>query len=214
MQKIVIVLIALVLAVPLGALGINQLTGPQTAQQEQPERRRVDPDEQPQPTATTKPEAPAVLTEQTEDGANATLDYLLTSYPYMMATGDTSVWEPYVDPNCAVCQAFLSNARELDAAGGWMVGGEFTLHGTTFLGEGDPPTAGLATAPFSQASTLVVDDPNYEAIPVDALDGEITAAMSWDGDSWVVADMQLAGPGGAPIDGGPSDGGASDAGGE
>lgn len=212
MQKVVIALVALALAVPIGALGVSQLTGPQDPQQAQDQRQRVDPDTQPQPTATTKPEAPAVMSEQTQEGATATLDYLLTAYPYMMATGDTSVWEPYIAPSCAVCQAFVSNAKELESSGGWIVGGEFELSGTTFLGEGDPPTAGLATAPFSQESSIVVEDPQYQAVPVDALEGEITGAMSWDGDSWVVADMQLAGPGGAPIGGGapggvPSDGG-------
>lgn len=218
-QKFGIILIALALAVPVGALGVSQLMGPDSAEMAAVEDNRptVNPADQPQPTATTAPDVPAVMTEQTAEGASATLDYLLASYPYMMATGDTSVWQPYVSPTCTVCTAFITNAQDLQAMGGWFVGGEFTLHGTTFYGQGEPPTAGTAVAPFSQGAAFLIDDPERQAGEIDALDGEINAILTWNGGGWIVEDMQLAGVGGTILDdnGNPIDdgiGGSSDGG--
>src|SRR5699024_4487966 len=56
-------------------------------------------------------------------GAQATLTYLLDSYDYMMSSGDTSVWEDSVDPECQVCGRFLDNAQVLDEQGGYLAGG-------------------------------------------------------------------------------------------
>ena len=116
-QRLIVVALALVLLVPVGALGISQLLNP-GGQEEQasenaadpgnPENRpTADPAEQPPRPDLPRPEEPAELTEQSEAGAEATLTYLLGSYDYMMSSGDISVWEDKVDPNCQVCATFL-----------------------------------------------------------------------------------------------------------
>lgn len=203
-QKFLIILVALLLVVPAGILGINQLTGgtqPSEQQAEDP-RPRVDPDDQPQPTHTDKPAELAGMHEQTPEGAQATLEYMLMSYPYMMGTGDTSVWEPYSAESCMVCQAFLTNARDLKSMGGWMVGGEFSFGTSSFQGDGEPPATGMVSLQFSQEASQVIDDPERQATPVDPLEGQINAIMTWnaEAEAWVVEDMQLAGPEGQPLD--------------
>src|SRR5699024_6787439 len=127
-QRLIIIVIALVLVIPIGALGLNQLMGPRTEEpdpsaEEQPEDNRptVDPAVQPQRPEISRPEEPAALTEQSAEGAQATLTYMLESYTYMMTTGDTSVWSESVDPDCQVCVSFLDNAEVLNEQGGYLV---------------------------------------------------------------------------------------------
>ena len=92
-QRLIVVALALVLLVPVGALGISQLLNPD-GQEEQasesagdpgnPENRpTADPAEQPPRPDLPRPEEPAELTEQSEAGAEATLTYLLGSYVIM-----------------------------------------------------------------------------------------------------------------------------------
>src|SRR5690625_5653781 len=78
--------------------------GPEASAEGQPEDNRptVDPAVQPQRPEISRPEEPAALTEQSAEGAQATLTYMLESYTYMMTTGDTSVWSESVDPDCQV----------------------------------------------------------------------------------------------------------------
>lgn len=213
-QRIIIIVIALVLVIPIGALGLSELMGPgpdeqnsdeqapsaeqqQQQQQEQEDNRpTVDPEQQPPRPEVERPAEPAALTEQTEEGAQATLTYLLESYTYMMTTGDTSLWSQSVDPDCQVCVSFLDNAELLREQGGYLVDGEFTVEGTTFEGEGDPPASGSVTADFMQAASILVDDPTRAAYELEQVSGQLQASVTWDGERWRVTDMSLTREGG------------------
>ena len=197
-QRLIIIVIALVLVIPIGALGLNQLMGPRTEEpdpsaEEQPEDNRptVDPAVQPQRPEISRPEEPAALTEQSAEGAQATLTYMLESYTYMMTTGDTSVWSESVDPDCQVCVSFLDNAEVLNEQGGYLVDGEFEVEETSFEGEGEPPATGTVDADFTQAASMLVDDPTLLPHELDAVSGQLQAPMTWDGERWRVTDMNL-----------------------
>lgn len=215
-QRIVIVVLALLLVIPAGILGIGQLTGGSgdptagtaTATTEDP-RPTMDPADQTPRPEVAKPEAPAVMKEQTAEGAQATLTYLLDSYTYMMTTGDTSLWEASIDQDCSVCTSFLDNATTLHEQDGYLVGGEFTVHGTTFEGTGEPPASGTVVADFEEAESTLVDDPSRVPYSLESVSGQLSAKLVWDGSSWRVADMSLT----SDEDSAASDaGGASDAG--
>lgn len=220
-QRIIIAVLALVLVIPLGAIGISSLMNPgddpsAAEQQQNPADTRptMDPADQPPRPEIAQPEPPAAMREQTSEGAQATVRYLLESYTYMMTTGDTSVWEESTDPNCSVCMSFLGNARVLHEQGGYLVDGEFTVETTSFqpagasgegqdAGAGEAPASGVATADFTQEASILVDDPTREATPLESVTGQIQAQMVWDGERWRVGDMSLAPAGGdAPSDGG------------
>lgn len=212
-QRLIIAVLALILVVSVGAVGISSLTGNNPGDDQRSDeptaanpddRPTADPADQPQKPEVPRPEEPAGLTEQTSDGAQATLTYLLESYTYMMTTGDTSVWEDSVDPNCQVCTTFLSNAQILNEQGGYLVDGEFDVRSTGFSGTGEPPATGQVVADFSQEASVIVDDPNLQASPVDAVTGQLIAQVAWDGSRWRVTDMSIAPP---------ASSGASDAGG-
>lgn len=195
------------LVVPLGAIGISSVMNPggDEEQQTQPaadDRPTVDPAQQPPRPEVPLPAEPAGLTEQTAEGAQATLAYLLESYTYMMTTGDVSVWESSVDPKCEVCTTFLGNATLLSQQEGYLVDGEFEVQSTAFEGTGEPPATGEVTADFTQAASIIVDDPRYEATPIDAVSGQIVAQVAWDGSRWRVTDMSLSTAEGAPSDAG------------
>jgi hypothetical protein len=164
----------------------------------------VDPDSQPTASPTEKPEVPAVAAEQSEEGAEATASYLLDSYAYMMATGDSSVWEERIDQNCQICVSFLANASQIHSQGGYQVGGEFTVQDVQFEGAGDPPSSGTATLQVTQAPAQIVDDPEREAVDVPAFDGTMQLQLNWNGSQWVIGDMALvdAAEGGASDEGG------------
>jgi len=213
-QRVIIIVLALVLLVPLGAMGIGQLLGPGAEDQavENPDDRpTADPAEQPPRPELPRPEEPSDMTEQSAAGAEATLTYLLESYDYMMSSGDVSVWEGSVDSNCQVCVRFLENAQVLSEQGGYLVDGAFEVHSTTFEGTGEPPATGTVVAQFTQQESILVDNPNLQATALDAVTGQLIATVAWDGERWQVTDMSIAPPeGAAPSDGGGA--GASDAG--
>lgn len=211
-QRLIVVALALVLLVPVGALGISQLLNP-GGQEEQasenaadpgnPENRpTADPAEQPPRPDLPRPEEPTELTEQSEAGAEATLTYLLGSYDYMMSSGDISVWEDKVDPNCQVCTTFLQNAEQLAAQDGYLTGGAFEVHSTSFAGTGEPPATGTVTAQFTQEASILVDDPSLQANALDEVTGQLIATVAWDGERWRVTDMSIAPPEGAASDAG------------
>lgn len=201
MQKIVIVVAALSLVVPFGAIGLAQLFGDQqpseevTASDPADTRAAVDPSSQPQPAPTTAPTPPPELTEQSSAGAQATLRYLLDSYAYMMATGDTTAWTQAVDPTCQVCVTFIANATRLNEQGGWSVGGEFSVTATSFQGVGERPASGTATADFTQGEQLIIDDPAKEPLTQPTVTATIQARMAWDGERWRIGDMSILEPG-------------------
>lgn len=217
MQRIVIAVVALVLVVPIGAVGVAQMlggsggAGSSAASDPADTRAAVDPAAQPRPSPTTAPAAPAALTEQTSEGAQATLRYVLETYAYMMATGDTAAWSSAIDPNCQVCVQFVAEATQLHQQGGWGVGGEFTVSATSFEGTGDPPASGVATADFQEAALAVIDDPAKEPLTQGALSGQIQARLAWDGERWRIGDLAIAdaaGPGVSDGGGAASDGGS------
>lgn len=218
-QKIVILVVALALVVPFGAIGLSQLFSQNTpdrqdepsAQQSTESRPPADPDSQPDPAPTKKPKAPKGLDDHSAKGAQTAASYLMDSYAYMMATGDTSIWDGLVDQNCQVCTSFLSNAKQLHTQKGYQVGGEFTVKKTSFDGTGDPPSSGTVTMKVSQGSAQIVDDPKLQPGDVPPFDGTMQMQMNWDGKKWTIGDMSIVDTGGgAGSDGGgmPDGGGA------
>lgn len=215
-QRLIVIALALMLVVPVGVIGIGQLLGPGPEEQavENPENRpTADPAEQPPQPDLPRPEEPAGMTAQSAEGAQATLTYLLESYDYMMSSGDVSVWENSVDPNCQVCVTFLGNAEVLAAQGGYLVDGAFHVHATSFDGTGEPPATGVAVAEFTQDASILVDDPNLQATELAEVSGVLVAQMAWDGERWRVTDMSIAPPAGASDAGGAGDAGGASVGG-
>lgn len=217
-QRLIIIALAVLLVVPLGVMGLGQLRGPSSEQQtvesgqdpQNPENRpTADPAAQPPRPELPRPAEPAGLTEQSSEGAQATLTYLLESYDYMMSSGDVSVWENSIDPNCQVCVSFLSNAETLDAQGGYLVDGAFTVHSTAFEGTGEPPATGTVVADFTQEESILVDDPTLQANQLAEVTGQLIATIAWDGERWRITDMSIAPPAdqaGAPSDSGGAEG--------
>jgi len=203
MQKIVIIAVALALVVPFGAFGVNSLLGgdqdPTSWSDAQYPRPEI-----------AEPELPAPVLEQSETGARETVEHLLGSYTYMMTTGDTAAWDEVVDPNCSVCVQFMANAEQLHSQGGYLVEGEFTVESTTFDGTGEPPVTGTVSARFTQAPSLIFEEAEGEAYPLEGVSGQLDASVAWDGERWRVTDMTLQ----PDADAAASDaGGASDQGG-
>nr|WP_275436501.1 DUF6318 family protein [Helcobacillus sp. ACRRO] len=174
-QRLVILICALALVVPVGLVGFSNLNGgadPSGEQnpsapadpsgsgqggragQQDPSadpnagRKKVDPASQPKPTATKKPAAPAAMSQPTDAGALATTDYLFAAYPPMIATGDVSQWGEIIAPECKECGAFMQNSAQLHQAGGWVVGGDITLtdpKAEVKKADGDPTASHTAT---------------------------------------------------------------------
>src|SRR5699024_5183719 len=148
----------------------------------------------------------AGLTQQSAEGAQATLTYLLDSYDYMMSSGDTSGWEDAVDPERQACGRVLDSAQVLDEQGGYLGGGAFDVHSTQLAVDGEPPATGTVVAEFAQEESILVDDPQLQANQLGSVTGQLIAAVAWDGERWRVTDMSIAPPEGeAPSDGGGAD---------
>lgn len=208
-QKIVILVAALALILPFGAAGLVGALGgsdgasdPSASASADDQRARVDPASQPRPAPTAMPAPPEGMDVQSAEGAQATLVHLLDAYAPMMATGDTSVWSEHIDPACAVCVQFVATAEQLHSQGGWSVGGEFTVTGTSFEAVGDPPASGVVTVDFVQAEQVIVDDPARTPLTQSGVTARISARMAWDGSRWRVGDMTLETAPGTANDGG------------
>src|SRR5699024_5604206 len=100
-QRVIIIALALLPVVPLGVMGLGGLLGPggeeQTEQdptaqdpQDPEDRPTADPAEQPPRPDLPRPDEPAGLTQQSAEGAQATLTYLLEPYDYMTSRAGTS----------------------------------------------------------------------------------------------------------------------------
>lgn len=194
MQKIVIAVVALALLVPIGALGLSSALTADPGQDPAASSGAtaapaVDPASQPSASPTALPPAPQA--GQDAHGAQATASYLLQTYAYMMATGDTAPWEARIDPGCQVCVQFVANAKKLHSEGGYSVGGEFTIAKVGFQGAGTPPATGTATVDFSQSTQQVITDPRQAGQTVPALTGRIQMKLAWDGKAWRVGDMSV-----------------------
>lgn len=219
MQQIIIIVAAIALVIPFGAVGLAQVFGRSSGTNEdsatanptaQDTRPAVDPSSQPEPSPTTGPKLPKpAMTDPSEKGAAEVGSYLLESYAYMMATGDTDGWMQVVDSNCQVCTSFLSNATQLHEQKGYEVGGEFTVESTSFDGAGDPPTSGTLTLEVTQKDATIVDDPNKQAQDVTGFTGEMQMKLNWDGKQWKVGDMSITGADGASGTGASDEGGAA-----
>lgn len=201
-QRLIVIVLAVLLILPVGAVGLGQLLGPRSGDDEvQDTRAAVDPSDQPSRPQVQAPEEPAAMHEQTAEGAEATATYLLDSYEYMMASGDASPWAENIAPDCETCASMVNLVEMLDTQGGYLVDGGFTVDSTSFMGDAEPPTTGSVTADFTQAEGTLVDDPTKEPVSVPAGSGQVVMTLSWSDGSWTVTDFS---------DG---SGGASDAGG-
>lgn len=213
-QKLLVLILAAALVIPLGATGIASLWAGRDAQQETESaapttapRAEVDPASQPAPAPTAPPELPAGTDEQTAAGAEASLVALLDIYGYMMATGDIGYWTEHTSPDCAICSTFIDQTELLHTLGGYQAEAGIGTGETASETTDDPATSAHVEVRIVQEPGYLVDDPTLEAQPVYAATGIISAEMSWDGTKWVVDDMfmqQDAAAGeGAPATGAP-----------
>lgn len=198
MQKFVIILVAIALLVPIGALGLSAALGGDDGSDTADGASRsavatVDPASQPSASPTTAPKAPQGRDRQTAAGAEASVRSLLESYAYMMATGDTDAWERQVSPDCQVCVQFVANAKALHSQGGYGVGGEFTLDDLSFAatGDKDTPTAGTVTVTFTEAPQTIIASPTTAPQTQQEISGTMKALVSWDGERWRITDLSI-----------------------
>lgn len=195
-KRLLVLLIAAALVIPLGATGAASLWGGASEQQAQETptqepRAQVDPASQPDPAPTSPPAEPEGTDEQSAAGAEASLVALLDVYGYMMATGDTAYWSEHTSPDCRICAGFIEQTQLLHQMGGYQVDAGMGTGETASEVTGDPPTSAHVEVRIVQESGYLVDDPTLEAQPVYQATGIIAAEMSWDGGQWVVDDMYL-----------------------
>ena len=68
------------------------------------------------------------MDEDSVDGAIAAAQYFLELYPYAYNTGDLTAWRGMSHPECVFCASVVTGVGELTADGGWVEGGEITVH--------------------------------------------------------------------------------------
>jgi len=68
-----------------------------------------------------EPRLPAVATENTEEGAEATLEYFWEAAQYSRLTGETSHIEKISADDCEFCNSFVEDWRSAYEAGKWAV---------------------------------------------------------------------------------------------
>ncbi|MBV7411348.1 hypothetical protein KRX56_01145 [Dermabacteraceae bacterium TAE3-ERU27] len=192
-QKVVVLLIALALILPVGAAGIFQLFSPSAAtpaqQAENRVQERVDPASQPKPSPTTPPAAPEKLGEDSEAGAEQTARYLLASYPYMNATGDIAPWQAHTADDCQPCQALIGNTVLLHKQGGYQVDGKFNVNDAAATRKKDGTV--LVTLAYTSDPAVIVEEPTLPARREEGTTGSVDITLRWDGKAWRAIAMSL-----------------------
>ncbi|MBB5849500.1 hypothetical protein HDA33_002064 [Micrococcus endophyticus] len=75
-----------------------------------------------------KPEMPAVMKEETQEGAEAAVEYWWAALDYMDQTGDSTVFDTVSATDCQFC-AYRSNSMNgFYETGGWSTGVESEVH--------------------------------------------------------------------------------------
>lgn len=68
-----------------------------------------------------KPDMPADISEKTEDGVEAAVEYFWAADSYLVSTGDPSPFEPIVSESCAFCQEEIDYFTTIYSEGSWYV---------------------------------------------------------------------------------------------
>lgn len=191
MQRLVILLCAVALVIPLGAIGVSNFWGGDDSEPEPAPTGTVAPADQPEPSPTVSPEPPAPLDQRTGESAAATLVHLLESYGYMMATGETATWEQHSGEGCDTCHAFVQQALLLHGNGGYQVGGEIAASQAAQETTGDPAESAHVEVRIAQDGGQLVDNPTFEPQTFGPTAGIVAADLTWAGDHWVIDSLTV-----------------------
>jgi len=148
------------------------------------------PEPSPTPTAlpdvTVPPEPPAALKGPANaDNAVAVAEYFIAQFPYMFATGDTSVWKSLTGESCGYCAEVL-DAAEADLADGLTgVGGhiDFT-YGSALDFEDGTFFVTLGYVEHPSVSTNAEGDVVKTFPDKDTINADIS--LSWKDGRWTV----------------------------
>nr|WP_298986311.1 DUF6318 family protein [uncultured Micrococcus sp.] len=75
-----------------------------------------------------KPVMPAVMKEETQEGAEAAVKYFWETVYYMQQTGDAGLEQEISGPTCKFCEHHKNSIMKLYGDGGWMVSETATIH--------------------------------------------------------------------------------------
>lgn len=75
-----------------------------------------------------KPVMPAVMKEETQEGAEAAVKYFWETVYYMQQTGDAGLEQEISGPTCKFCEHHKNSIMKLYGDGGWMVSETVTIH--------------------------------------------------------------------------------------
>lgn len=133
----------------------------------------------------TEPALPEAATKATEDGARAFITYYWDLINYAQVTGDVKALKRVSAGGCAGCTAGYKSVRELYAAGGHIVGGEYEV---TFLrlNELDGPASSYLFEALlraaNQAQTVHNADGSIQRY--NATSRKVAVAASWSREAW------------------------------
>lgn len=105
-----------------------------------------------------EPRLPAVATENTEEGAQAALEYFWEAAQYVRLTGETKPLAQISSKDCDFCNAFIKDWETTYKEGYWAVPeGEVALSvADSWIGEDEKTGAHSADVLFSVSEPLVV----------------------------------------------------------
>lgn len=75
-----------------------------------------------------KPEMPAVMKEETQEGAEAAVEYWWAAGNYLDTTGDSTLLDNVSSTNCMFCSSRSGSMNGLYESEGWSTGSEATIH--------------------------------------------------------------------------------------
>lgn len=139
---------------------------------------------------TEAPEAPAVMSEDSPEGAATTALYFLSLYRYTFLTGDTKPIAAISDSECVFCTSTIDDARVIAESGGWgepwtQQFGEIGVH------EGDDAEGTIVRVEMSFGEIVQHDASGAVVRTSPPEDSTIWLRLLFDGTGWRVVGVEV-----------------------
>lgn len=128
-----------------------------------------------------KPERPAAMDDDGEDGAIAAAEYFIELYNYVQSTGEVSALEEISSDQCRSCSNLTERIKEIYSSGGYAVGGEVSMSELTVAPTQD--AIGYEIEYQQHVSEMVIcsDSDSLETLRSASFEGARIAVSNFDG---------------------------------
>ncbi|MBE6482678.1 MAG: hypothetical protein E7Z94_09985 [Actinomyces ruminicola] len=135
--------------------------------------------------------------EFTPDGAAEAATYFIELYPYVYATGDLDTWQNMSEDDCEFCNSVVSNATELQNAGGWIDPWEQEITPLEWWTDENDPNRYVVRTQVNSHERDQHPGTNEPPIHIEQAEDILLVQLRWTGSNWSIEIVDIEEGGGA-----------------